>query len=78
MKNSSFKHFCQEKWYEHKDEILAWTGRSLTEYDDKYYFRKHRWLLKSMYQTRLIEMYAQENAKEIQKQIKRSTKKGNI
>ena len=46
---SAFRLFCREKWYEHKDEILAWTGRPLTEYDDAYYFRKHRWLLKKMY-----------------------------
>lgn len=49
MKDSQFKHFCQEKWFEHKDEIYAWTGQALVEYDDKYYFRKHRWLLKRMF-----------------------------
>lgn len=46
---SDFRSFCREKWYEHRDEILAWTGRPLTEYDSDYYFRKHRWMLKSMY-----------------------------
>jgi hypothetical protein len=46
---SSFKLFCREKWFEHKDEILLWTGRTITEYDDKYYFRQHRWLLKKMF-----------------------------
>jgi hypothetical protein len=50
MKQSTFRHFCYEKWMEHKDEILAWTGRPLTEYGSDYYFRKHRWLLKAMYQ----------------------------
>ena len=50
MKGSQFRLFCTEKWFEHKDEILAWTGRPLTEYDDVYYFRKHRWLLKKMFQ----------------------------
>ena len=49
MKDSTFRHFCYEKWMEHKDEILAWTGRPLTEYGSDYYFRKHRWLLKTMY-----------------------------
>mgnify|MGYP000041207047 CR=1 FL=1 len=47
---SDFRLFCTEKWYEHKDEILQWTGRALVEYDDAYYFRKHRWLLKRMFQ----------------------------
>ena len=46
---SEFRMFCVEKWFEHKDEILAWTGKALTEYDDKYYFRQHRWLLKRMF-----------------------------
>lgn len=46
---SSFKLFCREKWFEHKDEILTWTGQPLTAYNDAYYFRKHRWLLKKMF-----------------------------
>lgn len=46
---SPFRLFCNEKWYEHKDEILAWTGKMLVEYDSKYYFTKHRWLLKKMF-----------------------------
>jgi len=48
-KHSEFRLFCIEKWFQHKDEILRWTKRPLTEYDDKYYFRKHRWLLKRMF-----------------------------
>ena len=48
-KPSSFRVFCTEKWFEHRDEIYTWTGRPLTEYDDKYYFNKHRWLLKKMF-----------------------------
>lgn len=46
---SSFRVFIQQKWFEHKDEIYAWTRQPLTEYDDKYYFRKHKWLLKRMF-----------------------------
>ena len=49
MKQSAFSLFRIEKWFEHKDEILAWTGRPLTEYNDAYYFRQHRWLLKQMF-----------------------------
>ncbi len=48
LRGSAFRHFCNEKWYEHKDEILAWTGNQVG-YDAKYYFRKHRWLLKRMF-----------------------------
>jgi hypothetical protein len=50
---SRFRHFCSEKWFEHKDEILAWTGSPVTEYDDKYYFRQHRWLLKKLFKESL-------------------------
>lgn len=46
---SDFRMFCHNKWNEHKDEIFAWTGETRLGYDDKYYFRKHRWLLKAMY-----------------------------
>lgn len=48
QKVSDFRLFVSEKWYEHKDEILAWT-KNAVEYDDKYYFRQHRWLLKKMF-----------------------------
>lgn len=48
-KLSHFRMFIQEKWFQHKDEIYSWTGKALTEYDDKYYFRKHKWLLKKMF-----------------------------
>jgi len=48
-KSSSFRLFCNEKWYEHKDEIFAWTGKAHPDYDSTYYFRKHRWLLKKMF-----------------------------
>lgn len=47
--HESFRAFCTEKWFQHKDEILAWTGQPLTEYDDKYYFNQHKWLLKRIY-----------------------------
>jgi hypothetical protein len=46
---SDFRLFCHHKWNEHKDEIFSWTGQIDPGYDDKYYFRKHRWLLKAMY-----------------------------
>ena len=49
LKTSAFRLFCYNKWYEHKDEILVWTGRALDEYDSDYYFRQHKWLLKKMF-----------------------------
>ena len=52
MKESAFRLFCNEKWYQHKDEILSWTGGSV-EYDERYYLNKHRWLLRTMYKESL-------------------------
>lgn len=46
---TSFRTFVMDKWQEHKDELLAWE-KQLPEYDSAYYFRKHRWFLKKMYQ----------------------------
>ena len=76
--STSFRHFINEKWFEHKDEILTWTGKALTEYDSAYYFRKHRWMLKRMYKEHLLERFAEENARKIQKEVKRGLKKGNL
>lgn len=45
---SAFRLFLSEKWMQHKDELMAWENR-LPEYDDKYYFRKHRWMLRKMF-----------------------------
>lgn len=46
---SGFRMFCNEMWYRHKDEIFAWTGVTSPEYDQTYYLKKHKWLLKKMY-----------------------------
>ena len=74
MKDSNFRIFCSEKWYEHKDEILSWTGKALVEYDSEYYFKKHKWLLKRMFQ----EEFIKDNHRAIQKEVKRGLKKGNL
>lgn len=73
MKNSAFRHFCSEKWFEHRDEIFEWT-RKPVGYSSEYYFAKHRWQLKRWFQ----EQYSIDNARKIQKEIKRSLKGGNL
>ena len=45
---SDFRIFVNKKWFEHKDEIMLWTGHTV-DYDAKYYYTKHRWLLKRMF-----------------------------
>jgi|TARA_B110000240_G_scaffold179116_1_gene209012 hypothetical protein len=49
VKPTQFRLFCTEKWYEHKDEIFDWTGKADPGYDSTYYFRQHKWLLRSMF-----------------------------
>ena len=45
---SLFRVWLQNKWFEHKDELMLWE-KKWPEYDDVYYFRKHKWLLRKMY-----------------------------
>ena len=47
-KASRFRLFCNDKWFEHKDELFYWEQK-FPEYNSTYYFRKHRWLLKKMF-----------------------------
>lgn len=46
---SEFRWWCSEKWMEHKDELFLWE-KKFPEYDSTYYFQKHRWMLKKMFQ----------------------------
>jgi hypothetical protein len=32
----------------HKDELMQWEGK-MPEYDAKYYFHKHRWMIRQWY-----------------------------
>jgi len=47
MKNSRFRHWLNEKWFEHKDEVLLYGGEPFA--DSGAYFRKYKWWLKSIY-----------------------------
>lgn len=47
-KDIQFRSWLQEMWFKHKDELLAWEHR-LPDYDDKYYFNKHKWMLRRRY-----------------------------
>lgn len=48
-RHSEFRAWVNEKFMEHKDELMAWENR-LPEYDAKYYFSKHKWMLRKMFQ----------------------------
>ena len=74
---SKFRSWCNEKWYEHKDELWDWEQK-FPEYDSTYYFQKHRWMLKRMYKEEMLEKFRIENERKIQKELKRGFKKGNL
>lgn len=44
----NFRAWCQEKWYEHCDEILSWSGHNV-KYLSSDYFGKYKWWLKRQY-----------------------------
>jgi hypothetical protein len=48
MKDSHFRRWLQEMWYEHCDEILLWS-HSKVQYPSSEYFRKYKWWLRAMY-----------------------------
>ena len=45
---SDFRFFVNELWMRHKDELMQWEGK-MPEYDAKYYFHKHRWMIRQWY-----------------------------
>ena len=47
-KNSQFRHYVYEKWYEYKDEVEAWEHRQVTGNAEDY-FNKWKWFLKAKY-----------------------------
>ena len=74
---SKFRHFCNEKWYEHIDEMRVWENTS-PNYGSEQYFRRNKWLLKKMYQEQQQEEFARLNRQKIQKELKRGFKKVNL
>lgn len=44
----TFRRWCQEKWYEHIDEMIEMTGHQ-PAYTSQQYFNKYRWWLRREY-----------------------------
>jgi hypothetical protein len=74
---SNFRHFCNDKWYEHLDEKSLWEGKA-PAYNSEVYFHRNKWLLKKMYLESVKEQFALDNQRKIQKELKRGFKKGNL
>jgi uncharacterized protein CbrC (UPF0167 family) len=48
MKTHNFRSWLQDKWYEHIDEMISYTGKE-PEYRAKEYFNKYKHWLKREY-----------------------------
>jgi hypothetical protein len=44
-----FRQWINEKWFEYKEECLAWRIKTPTCEDGDEYFRKNKWFLKRKY-----------------------------
>ena len=51
MKQSSFRQWLTEKWFEHRTEVDAWTGAQ-PQYGVQEYFQKYKWWLRKEYSQR--------------------------
>ena len=48
MPITNFRHWLQEKWYEHCDEIRTWSHEE-PKYVSSEYFQRYKWFLKNLY-----------------------------
>jgi len=48
MKQSDFRNFIREKWYQHVDEMMAWENKSV-DYSMKLWYIKNKWFLAHLY-----------------------------
>lgn len=47
-KQSAWKTFITEMWFQHRDEILSWEQRQV-DYDLKDYYNQHKWFLRKLF-----------------------------
>ena len=45
LEDSDFRLYCNEKWFEYKEEILSWEKRIVKEKPEMY-FQKYKYFLK--------------------------------
>lgn len=48
LNRDNFRKWCQEKWYEHVDEMITYTGKAPV-YHPNEYFNKYKFWLKREY-----------------------------
>ena len=44
-----WRDFVSEMWFKHKDEVLLWSGKPVTDYDMKDYYHRNKWFLKEKF-----------------------------
>lgn len=48
VRETPFRIWLQNMWFEHRDEVLETTGRAC-DYDLAHYFHKYKWWLRAVY-----------------------------
>jgi len=48
LEDSDFRLYCNEKWFEYKEEILSWEKRIVKEKPEMY-FQKYKYFLKRQF-----------------------------
>jgi len=54
----NFRAWCSEMWYQHCDEVEAWTGAS-PSYLSAEYFGKYKWWLRREFRSQQAQHYQQ-------------------
>lgn len=51
----NFRNWCQEKWYEHQEELFQWEGFYPTATAQEY-FAKYKWWLRREYRAQKVTL----------------------
>ena len=54
MKDSAFRNWVNNIWFEHKREVLSFTGKPC-DYDVQQYFNKYKWWLKREFISQIVK-----------------------
>ena len=48
MKQTDFRNFVRQKWFEHVDEVMAWENKPV-DYNTKTWYNNNKWFLIHLY-----------------------------
>lgn len=56
-KTNPWREFVSEMWFKHKDEVLAWEKKAVTNYTIEDYYHKNKWYLKQQFRKKGGKVY---------------------